>query len=430
MEKKAWIISVNMGYGHQRTSYPLLPIAQGDKIINANDYPGISLKDKGIWRQSQEFYEFISRFKKIPLIGEIGFSIFNEFQKIESFYPKRDMSSANPFFYMTNVMIWSGWGKDLIQKCAKTPVPLVTTFFVVAFMAEHFNYPGDIYCIVCDTDIARPWAPLKPKKSRIKYFAPTRRVVDRLVMYGVKRENIYYTGFPLPLDDIGIGNLEIIKSDLANRLVNLDPKKTFYKKYKPLVDEYLGKLPEKSDHPLTMLFSVGGAGAQKEEGMLLVSQFREQLSKGEMKIILSPGTRKNLADYFTLNVRKLGLGDLLGKSIEILYEADINKYFERFNSALRKTDILWTKPSELSFYSNLGLPLMILPTIGYQEDFNKRWLLRNDFGFEPEDIRYAYQWIYDYLDAGLLADCAMQGLVEGEQMGAYKIRDIIFGPGK
>ena len=430
MEKKAWIIDVNMGYGHQRTAYPLLPMAQDEKNINANSYPGISLKDKSIWSQSQEFYEFISRFKKIPFIGEAGFALFNEFQKIQPFYPKRDMSGANIFFRATNMLIWTGWGKDLINQCAKTPVPFVTTFFVTAFMAEHFNYPNEIYCIVCDTDIARPWAPLNPKKSRIKYFAPTRRVVDRLVMYGVRRENIFYTGFPLPLENVGIGNLEILKGDLANRLVNLDPKKVFYKKYKPLIDEYVGPLPEKSDHPLTMLFSVGGAGAQKEEGMMLVEQFRNKLQKGEMKIILSPGIRKNIADYFTAQIKKLSLSELVGKSLEILYEPDIVKYFDRFNACLRKTDILWTKPSELSFYSNLAIPIMILPTIGYQEDFNKRWLLRNDFGFEPEDMRYAFQWIYDYLDAGLLADCAMQGLVEGEQMGAFKIRDIIWGNSK
>jgi len=35
-----WLISVNMGYGHQRTAYPLKDLAFEEKIINANDYPG------------------------------------------------------------------------------------------------------------------------------------------------------------------------------------------------------------------------------------------------------------------------------------------------------------------------------------------------------------------------------------------------------
>ena len=35
MEKKAWVIAVDMGYGHQRAAYPLKDMAYGD-IINAN----------------------------------------------------------------------------------------------------------------------------------------------------------------------------------------------------------------------------------------------------------------------------------------------------------------------------------------------------------------------------------------------------------
>ena len=69
-------------------------------------------------------------------------------------------------------------------------------------MAEFFEYPGKIFCVICDTDIARAWAPLEPKKSKIKYFAPTERVVERLKLYGVKPENIFLTGYPLPLENV------------------------------------------------------------------------------------------------------------------------------------------------------------------------------------------------------------------------------------
>jgi len=78
------------------------------------------------------------------------------------------------------------------QKLAKDgDRPLVSAFYNPAFMAEYFNYPGDIYCIVCDADISRAWAPLHPRQSRIKYFAPTQRVAERLKFYGVKEENIF-----------------------------------------------------------------------------------------------------------------------------------------------------------------------------------------------------------------------------------------------
>ena len=41
---------------------------------------------------------------------------------------------------------------------------------------------------------------------------------------------------------------------------------------------------------------------------------------------------------------------------------------------LLDTDILWTKPSELSFYAGLGLPIIMAPSVGAQERFNKAWL--------------------------------------------------------
>lgn len=41
---KAWVVDVNMGYGHQRTAYPLRKLAPRGKVIHANDYHGIRLK--------------------------------------------------------------------------------------------------------------------------------------------------------------------------------------------------------------------------------------------------------------------------------------------------------------------------------------------------------------------------------------------------
>jgi len=48
----------------------------------------------------------------------------------------------------------------------------------------------------------------------------------------------------------------------------------------------LGRLPEKSNHPLTILFSVGGAGAQKEIGLCIARSLTPQIRNKEIKIIL------------------------------------------------------------------------------------------------------------------------------------------------
>jgi len=427
---KALIISVNMGYGHQRTAEPLREFG---KIINANDYPEIPKEDKKIWESMRMGYEFISRFKRAPIIGDLAFSIFDLFQKISQFYPRRDLSKPNFALEKTYSLFEKGWGRDLIERLIppQSPgggtIPLISTFFTPAFMAEYFGYPEKIFCVVCDADISRSWAPLKPKESKIKYFAPTERVAERLKFYGVKEENIFLTGYPLPLENIGSEKMEILKEDLRNRLLNLDPQKKYFEKYKILIEEKLGKLSETSDHPLTILFSVGGAGVQKEIGAKILQKLYPQIKEKKVKIILSVGIKDWVRDYFMRWIRWLNLKNFLGENIEIIFEEKIENYFQKFNLALRKTDILWTKPSELSFYSALGLPIIIAPPIGSQEEFNMRWLLKSGFGILQEDPNYTTQWLFDWLGKGYLAEAAMEGFIEGEKLGTFKIEKIICG---
>lgn len=223
--QKALIISVNMGYGHQRTAYALKNLAIDGKIINANDYNGIPLLDKSIWEGMRGFYEFVSDFKRIPIVGNVIFSLVDFFQRISKFYPERDLS--NPNFQLKRLFsfIKKGWGRDLIEKNIQEDVPLITTFLTPAFMAENFGYPGEIYCVVCDADVSRTWVSLKPKESKIKYFAPNGRTAERLKYYGVKEEHIFLTGYPLPQEIIGSEQMEILKGDLRKRLFNLDPQK-------------------------------------------------------------------------------------------------------------------------------------------------------------------------------------------------------------
>lgn len=430
--ERAWVIAVNMGYGHQRTAYPLKDFAFEGKIVNANSYEGIPEKDKKIWESTRKLYEFISRFKKIPLVGNLAFSILDKFQQIPAFYPHRDLSK--PTFPLKRIfsLIKKGWGRDLIFRLSSgqakgKPLPLITTFFIPAFMAEVFDYPGEIFCVICDADISRPWVSLNPQKSKIKYFAPNSWVVNRLKLYGIKEENIFLTSYPLPLGNIGTEKLEILKDDLRYRLLNLDPEKRYSQRYKPLIERNLGVLPEKSNHILTLLFSIGGAGAQKEIAIKYVQSLAEKIKNQEIKIILMAGVREKVRDYFLENIRKMGLADSLSKNIEIIFEKEIGNYFEKFNQKLRKTDILWTKPSELSFYSGLGLPIIIAPSIGSQEDFNRKWLVSLGSGIPQENPIHVDQWLFDYLKSGRFAEAAMQGFIEIEKLGTYNIQKICFG---
>jgi len=419
-QRRAWVVAADMGYGHQRTAYPLRDIAFGGKVINANSYSGIPKKDKRVWQQTRSLYEFVSRFKRIALLGGLVFSIMDKFQKILTYYPKRDLS--RPDFSLKNIFyfIQRGWGKDLVERFKKNPLPIISTFFTPAFMAEELKYPSDIYCVICDADIARSWVSLDPQKSKIKYFASNTWTRDRLKLYGVNSKKIALTGYPLPKENIG-KNQETLKEDLRHRIVNLDPSKRYRKIYGPLIKGILGKLPEKSNHPLTIMFSIGGAGAQKEICLSAINNLKKKIKDRKLRFIIAVGVREELRKYFTENIRGLKLDH----AVHILSGITADEYFKNFNEALRETDVLWTKPSELSFYAGLGIPIIIAPTIGSQEDFNKKWLLHVGAGIPQENPKYIDQWFFDLLNAGDLAEAAMQGFVEIEKMGTYNIERII-----
>ncbi|MFH1967846.1 MAG: hypothetical protein ABIJ84_00475 [bacterium] len=418
---KVWVVAVNMGYGHQRTAYPLKDIAFSGRIVNANSYAGIPLKDQRFWKQTRSLYEFISRFKRTPIIGNIVFSVLlDRFQRILTYYPKRDLS--RPTFNLRNVFYFlkRGWGKDLVERLEKNPLPIVSTFFTPAFMAEELEYPNKIYCVICDADINRSWASMEPKKSKIKYFAPNTWTRDRLKLYGVNSKNIFLTGYPLPKENVG-ENAEILKEDLKYRLLNLDPQKRYRKIYAPLIKGVLGDLPEKPNHPLTIMFSIGGAGAQKELCSSIINSLRKNIEEKKLRFIIAIGVRQKLKKYFAESIKNLKLDGW----VHIVSADSTEEYFRIFNEALKETDVLWTKPSELSFYAGLGLPIIIAPTIGSQEDFNRKWLLHVGAGVFQENPHHADQWFYDLLNAGDFAEMAMQGFMEIDNMGTYNIENIV-----
>ena len=166
---------------------------------------------------------------------------------------------------------------------------------------------------------------------------------------------------------------------------------------------------------MTILFSVGGAGAQKDLGLKIVSRLKEKLNLGEVKLILSAGIREALKDFFIEKIKGI-------KNIEIIYEKDFDSYYNSFNKALRKTDILWTKPSELSFYAMLGIPIIIAPEIGSQEKFNKRWIENSGFGVAQQDENYIEDWLFDWINKGYFAEMAMDAFIKGERNGIKNIK--------
>jgi len=413
---KTIIFSVTMGYGHQRTAHHLKELGE---IINVNDHPLVPESEKKLWKKTSHFYHFISSFKSFPLIGSFLFNFFNFFQKIQKFYPKR--KNEKPNFYLKTIysLIKKGWGRELIFRISKEKKPLISTFFVPAFFAEFYGYQGEIFCVVCDTDVSRAWAPLLPSQSKIKYFVPTKRAKERLVLYGVKEENIFFTGYPLsPLNFPE----EKVRESFLRRIVKLDPQRSFLKKYGEFIQEKIGPLSF-SEESLKILFSLGGAGAQKELALLILRSLKREIENKKIHFLISVGINREAKDFFKKEISKI-FGSF-PQNIEILFFEKLDDYFNAFDRAILESDILITKPSELSFYSSLGISLLLLPSIGYQEDFNEDWLLKNNFAIKAKNLKYFSDWFFDFLNEGFFAKCAFLGFWEGKRDGFFEIKKII-----
>ncbi len=425
---QAWIVAVDMGYGHQRAAHPLRHLSPTGEVLNANSYSGIPVADKSIWAAIQRSYETVSRLERLPIVGKAIFGIMDYFQEIEPFYPRRDESAPSLQVRQNYELIKRGLCKHLISVLNTKKIPLVTSFFTVAFAAEEYGFARDIYLIVCDTDASRAWAPLHPSASRIRYLAPTPRVVERLKQYGVRAEQIFLTGFPLPLESTGKISDKKYAERVLQRMAVLDPVARIQKKYHALISEYLGvqKTSRKRQRPLTLTFAIGGAGAQQDIAHEMLQSLKNSVLEGKIHLNLVAGSRTDVRDFFKQELRRTGLTKCLNQSIRIVFNEKKELYFEEFNTVLTTTDVLWTKPSEVSFYANLGLPIIIAPPLGSQEVSNRSWLIDGGMGVDQGDPRYTHEWLFDLVQSGRLAEAAWREFVNGGRDGVKEIVRVVF----
>lgn len=421
-KKKAWVVTADMGYGHQRAVHPLEEIAE-DGIITVGASDESTPDEKKLWKRLLNGYELFSRARSIPIIGKPIFGILDSMLHIPSFYPMRDLSTST--FQVSTLLsfINKGLCSGMMEKISKKHLPLVTSFYAPAITADLKGY-DKIFCIICDADLNRVWVAKNPWDSRVNYFAPCGKAAQRLKAYGVSEDKIFITGFPLDKKLIGDKNLSILKADLGQRLHYLDPSKRFFHLYEKNVEHFLGSenLVFNNDRKLTITYAVGGAGALKEIAEKIAFSLKEKLINNEIKLNLVAGIRLEVKEYFDKLIKKIQGAE---NSIEIIYSNNIYTYFEKFNAAIRTTDILWTKPSELSFYCGLGLPLILTSAIGSQEIFNRKWLFELNVGIKQENPEYTKDWLFDMLNSGRLAEAAWSGFLKSRKLGVYKIEEII-----
>ncbi len=425
MEKDGavWVISANMGLGHQRATYPLRRYACEDiQLFGENEMS--SERERRLWRLFQSSYEFLSRTRQFPVIGPSLFSVLERLQNIFPYYPFRDQSKPSLQVKSLYSLIRRGLGRGMSSKLLSRKLPVVTSFYAAAIAAEeHTDLP--VYCIICDADINRVWVAERPQKSRIVYFAPCGHAMRRLKEYGVPDERIFLTGFPLPEENIGGADMSILKHDLAQRLIRLDPTKRFRTIHGQEAGHYLGGCwdPSAPAGPLTLTYAVGGAGAQSEIAEGVLKSLSPSIRAGRIRLNLVAAHRPEVKQYFDRLLEKYKLTG--NGHARVVYNPDKNAYFSEFSRLMRDTDLLWTKPSELSFYCGLGIPIIIAPPIGPHEIFNQRWLRDLGSGTHQSEPEYCGEWILDYLADGRFSQAAWDGFLYARKLGASKIAEVL-----
>jgi hypothetical protein len=423
--KKAWVIAADMGYGHQRAAFPLKHIAY-QKIFTANSDKMIPRDERKSWEKLRRIYEAISRMAS-SAFGRHVFYIYDRFQSISPYYPFRDLSKPTfGVLYFDRLIKKKSLCNSILEHAKSKRLPIITTFYLIAIAAE-LKGIKDIYCIVTDTDINRVWVAKNPSKSKIVYLAPTERAVRRLMEYGVKSRNIHLTGFPLPKENLGSAYLEILKRDIARRLDALDPNRLFYNKYKHTINKTLKiKKLKRNNTPVSLSFSIGGAGAQAPLAIELMSSLKSSILNNKIHLNIIVGMHIGTSEELKKKAKEIGLEKALKKSLFIISELNKKDYFTTFSTTLRYTDILWTKPSELSFYTALGIPIIIAPPIGDHEKQNTKWLIDVGGGIEQKDPKFVNEWIFDLINSGRLAEAAWNGFIDAPNKGIFNIEKTIF----
>jgi hypothetical protein len=430
---KAHIISADMGYGHQRAAYPLRGLVP-DRIITANNDPIVPESDKVLWERARILYETVSRFKEVPIVGRLTFDIYDRLQHISPFFPLRNLSQPTYSVRTLRRLIKKkGFGQSLVEHVGRSPLPVIATHFIPALV---FHYHGrEIFCVVTDTDIHRVWVPRVPLQSYITYLSPCRHASLRLQEYGVPQHRIIETGFPLPKENIG-EQRAVLHRDLVARLANLDPNGVFFENYRGVIREKLffddpappttfKDLKQQATHPLTLTYAIGGAGAQIDIALRMLKAFERRLREDRIKINITIGKNAEAKEALERDAGRIGLRNQVGKNITIIYGETYDEYFAAMDRALRTTDILWSKPSELSFYTALGLPIVMAPYIGVHEKYNGDWLSHLGSGYAQEDPDDADEWLTYWLEDGRLARAALQGYLYAPCMGTYNIEKIV-----
>ncbi|HKC61472.1 MAG TPA: hypothetical protein VKB92_15405 [Myxococcales bacterium] len=406
------VAAIDMGYGHLRAAAPLAD-ALGVPLLLMDRPPLGQARDAWFWWRTRALYEPLSRWSQVPGLGAPLRELLTRITAIPE--ADGDLSAPTAGTRWMERAARAGAGRTLAEHLRETGSALLATFYAAPILAE-LHGAERLHCVVTDADVNRVWAPPHPAQSRIRYYVPSEPARRRIESYGVAPERIRLTGFPLPHDLVGGREMTALRRNLAARLGRIDPGRAAA----DAAAKEIGPVPRDESPPL-LTFAIGGAGAQVGIAVRLVRALAGALRTRRLALALVAGRRRDVARRLRAAI---GVERLTGNSsVEILEERDTLKYLRRFNALLARTDVLWTKPSEMTFFAALGLPVIAAPPVGVHEERNLRWSMELGAALEQGDPDRAGDWLPRWIEDGTLARAAWNGYRRLPRLGLYDIVD-------
>jgi hypothetical protein len=418
------IVAIEMGYGHLRAANTIAE-SLGTHVVRMDLPPVASPGEAALWRGMRKFYNGLSQVCDWPMGGAAASVILEKITKIT---PLRTDTRGEPptvLARLADSLTRCTFGRGLRAMAAGKQ--LIATYPAIAMAARHASGTR-VFCLATDTDLNRAWAPANAANAAIDYFAPVKRVAERLRSFGVPEKRIHLTGFPLPEKLI-----EQTKTSLARRMYRLDPTHNFREQASSEISEIAEFTRDRQQpsrmEPISLTVALGGAGSQVRQVSQILRSVRDRILAGKLRLTLVAGTRADAAQTLRKMIQQSGLSSDDPSTVTVLFAADANDYFRLFEACLENTDLLWTKPGELVFYAALGLPLLLAPPLGDQEHSNRHWLLSNDAAVDAGSPASLDQRLEALLGTGELCRIAWNAYSRLDRNGTRRIREALASAG-
>jgi hypothetical protein len=420
------IVSAEMGYGHLRAARPLARFLDIE-LEYADRAPLSGPRSQRVWDAVRWAHAWSSRGSELPVVGGPVRRLLDSATMIPPLHPYRDLAGPSLATRALDGLISRGFGRRLVERLREQGAPLLTTFYAPAIVADRSGHEP-VYCVVTDADINRVWVPFDARESNIHYLAPSRRAVRRLRAFGVSRDKVSFTGFPLPHELVGGQELTALRRNLGRRLARLDPKGRFREQCHHELSHFFTDLDRSHDgEPPLLTMAIGGAGAQSGLVEAILPGLRPAIVDGTIRLALVAGVHFQVAARLRRALCNVGLEKFVGTGVSILYATDLEEYFDRFDALIAQTDILLTKPSELTFYAALGIPLLLTAPVGVHERFNRRFAREQGVGLKLRNPQHLATQIHEWLTDGTLASTAWSGFLRLPKFGTYNIIETVCG---